>query len=271
MAADGGPARGPALTALVSAVRAALRAAADPERGRGMQTYLKSTQPCIGVRMPEVRRLTRTAATEHPPASVGAVERAAGELWRAATYREERYAATALTGLPVADGALDLLPLHTEMIVTGAWWDLVDGVSPRVRALLLAQPGAMTPVLRDWARSPDRWLRRSAVIAQVGAKDRTDTELLAEVIEVNAADPEFFVRKAIGWALRDLAKTDPAWVRRFLAEHELSPLSRRGSQAPRRRTSWRHRLSPPRRVVLCPPWWAEHERPGGHSLRTPVL
>jgi 3-methyladenine DNA glycosylase AlkD len=82
-------------------------------------------------------------------------------------------------------------------------------------------------VLREWARSPDRWLRRSAIIAQLGAEERTDRALLTEVIEVNAADPEFFVRKAIGWALRDLAKTDPAWVRRFLAEHELSPLSRR--------------------------------------------
>jgi 3-methyladenine DNA glycosylase AlkD len=68
----------------------------------------------------------------------------------------------------------------------------VDGVSPRVRELLL---------------------RRSAVIAQVGAKGRTDTDLLAEVIEIDAADPEFFVRKAIGWALRALAKTDPARVR----------------------------------------------------------
>jgi 3-methyladenine DNA glycosylase AlkD len=148
-------------------------------------------------------------------------------LWREAAYREERHAAIALTGLPEARGALELLPLHEEMITTGAWWDLVDGVAPRIRDLLLAHPAQLRPVLLDWARSADRWLRRSAVIAQLGAKDRTDTALLTEVIEVNAADPEFFVRKAIGWALRDLAKSDPAWVRRFLTEHELSPLSRR--------------------------------------------
>jgi 3-methyladenine DNA glycosylase AlkD len=85
----------------------------------------------------------------------------------------------------------------------------------------------MTPLLRDWARSPDRWLRRSALIAQLGARERTDTALLTEVVEANAADREFFVRKAIGWALRDFARTDPDWVRRFLADHELSPLSRR--------------------------------------------
>jgi 3-methyladenine DNA glycosylase AlkD len=215
------------VSALVAEVRAALRATADAERARGMQAYLKTSEPCLGVRLPEVRRLTRAAATADPPATAADVERIAAVLWREAAYREERYAAIALTGLPVARGALTLVPLHHEMITTGAWWDLVDGVAPRVRDLLLASPEELGPVLRTWARSPDRWLRRSAIIAQLGARDRTDRALLTEVIEVNAADREFFVRKAIGWALRDLAKSDPDWVRDFLAGHELSPLSRR--------------------------------------------
>ena len=212
---------------LVPAVRTALRAAADPERAGSMQAYLKTTEPCLGVRLPEVRRLTREAASADPPGTAADVERAAGALWREAAYREERYAAIALTGLPVARGALELLPLYELMITSGAWWDLVDGVAGRIRDLLLHHPAEMGPVLRDWARSPDRWLRRSAVIAQLRAGERTDTALLSEVIEVNADDPEFFVRKAIGWALRDHSSTDPAWVRRFLAEHQLSPLSRR--------------------------------------------
>jgi 3-methyladenine DNA glycosylase AlkD len=215
------------MSPLVPAVRAALRSVADPERARGMQAYLKTTEPCLGVRLPEVRRLTRAAAAVDPPRTPADVERAAGALWREAAYREERYAAIALTGLPVARGALPLLPLHEEMIITGAWWDLVDGVAGRIRDLLLDHPAQLGPVLRTWARSQDRWLRRSAVIAQLGAKERTDLALLTEVIAVNAADPEFFVRKAIGWALRDLAKSDPDWVRGFLAGHELSPLSRR--------------------------------------------
>jgi 3-methyladenine DNA glycosylase AlkD len=208
-------------------VRAALRAAADPERARGMQAYLKTTEPCLGVRLPDVRRIVAAAVLEHPPGSSEEVRTAAQALWREATAREERYAAIAVTGLPAARGALELLPLYEEMITTGAWWDLVDGISGRIRDLLLAHPAQLRPVLRRWARAEDRWLRRSAIIAQLGAKERTDTALLTEVIVVNAADPEFFVRKAIGWALRDLTKTDPAWVRGFLAEHELSPLSRR--------------------------------------------
>ena len=80
-----------------------------------------------------------------------------------------------------------------------------------------------------WAVGDDRWLRRVAVICQVGAKDRTDRVLLSDAILANAADRDFFLRKAIGWALRDYARTDPAWVRDFVAAHEdeLSPLSKR--------------------------------------------
>jgi len=213
--------------ALASAVRAALRAAADPALAPGMQAYMRSAMPFLGVRVPEVRRLTRAVAREHPPADLTELAAGACTLWREATHREERYAAQALTGLPMARGALELLPLYEEMVTTGAWWDHVDETAHRVAELLDDHPAELGPVLRHWARSSDRWLRRSAVIAQLGRRERTDLHLLAEVVEVNAADPEFFVRKAIGWALRDLARTDPDWVRRFLAEHELSPLSRR--------------------------------------------
>jgi 3-methyladenine DNA glycosylase AlkD len=216
-----------AATALVPAVRAALRDVADPERAAGMQAYLKTTEPCLGVRLPEARRLTRAAASAHPPASVVEVVHTAGLLWREAAYREERYAAQVLVGLPVARGDLRLLPLLEEMITTGAWWDLVDGTAPRVGELLSADPATMEPVLRGWARSPDRWLRRSAVIAQLGFKERTRTGLLTDVVLANADDPDFFLRKAIGWALRDYAKVAPDWVAAFVRDHPLSPLSRR--------------------------------------------
>ncbi len=192
-----------------------------------MQAYLRTTEPCLGVRLPEVRRLTRAAAAAHPPASVVDVVDAAVLLWRAAAYREERYAAQAVTALPMARGDLLLLPLLTEMITTGAWWDLVDGTAPRVGELLKAHPVVMDPVLREWARSPNRWLRRSAVIAQLGFKRHTDPDLLTDVVLANADDPDFFLRKAIGWALRDYAKVAPDWVAGFVRYHALSPLSRR--------------------------------------------
>jgi 3-methyladenine DNA glycosylase AlkD len=214
---------------MVTAIRQRLRELAEPERAPGMQAYMKSAMPFLGVRVPVVRSVVRDVAREHPPRGLEHLQAAATVLWREATVREERYAATGLTGLPLARGRLELLPLHHEMIVTGAWWDHVDEVAHRVGATLLAHPDAVAPLLRTWARDDDRWLRRCAVISQLGLRERTDVALLAEVVDANLADREFFVRKAIGWALREYARTDPEWVRAFVAaRHDtLSPLSRR--------------------------------------------
>ena len=214
---------------LVELIRVELRAQADPERAPGMQAYMKSSMPYLGVQVPNVRRLTRAAALRYPPADLEGLRQSAAALWREAEFREERYAATELTGLRMATGRLELLGLWREMIVTGAWWDHVDAVAHRIGDLLVAHRDQITPLLRDWSRDPDRWLRRSSIICQLSLKSRTDVLLLQEVITVNAADPEFFVRKAIGWALRDYARTDPDWVRALVTDHAdvLSPLSRR--------------------------------------------
>ena len=214
---------------LVEQIKAELRGAAEPARAPQMQAYMKSTMPYLGVPLPATRRIARQAALAHPPPDVGELLDRATDLWRTADYREERYAATELTGIRLAAGRLELLPLYTEMIVTGAWWDHVDGVSPRIGDLLLAHRSSMLPVIRQWSVDQDRWLRRSSIICQLGFKDRTDVDLLSEVIASNLSDREFFVRKAIGWALRQYARTDPDWVRAFVRAHEgsLSPLSRR--------------------------------------------
>jgi len=194
-----------------------------------MRSYMKSGLPFLGVPMPVVRAVARAAAGEHPPVSVLGLGATAAVLWRAATHREHRYAAVALLLLPMADGALALLPLYEEMIVTGAWWDHVDAVAPRVGRLLPEHAAAVRGRLLAWSNAPDRWLRRASIIAQLGAKERTDVALLTRVIDGNAADPDVFVRKAIGWSLRDYARSDPEWVRGFVAARAsaLSPLSRR--------------------------------------------
>ncbi|HEY2272908.1 MAG TPA: DNA alkylation repair protein [Jatrophihabitantaceae bacterium] len=150
-------------------------------------------------------------------------------LWDDAQYREERYAATALCDTRPARALRDpsLLPLYRHLVVTGAWWDHVDEVAHRVGELLVGWPAEIAPQLHSWSTSDDRWLRRVSIICQLGRKHDTDVELLAAAIEVNGADRDFFVRKAIGWALREYARSDPDWVRAFVDAHELSPLSRR--------------------------------------------
>lgn len=216
-------------TELISAIRAQLRGAADPARAAGAQAYLKSEMPSLGVRVPEVRRIVRAAARERPPGSLQELQSTVLELWRDADWREERYAAIDLTGLRLAAGELSMLPLYEEIIRSGAWWDLVDGVSHRLCELLQTHREDMSPVLLRWSMDPDLWIRRAAITAQLGAKSATDPALLAAVVEPNLADPEFFIRKAIGWALRDYSATDPDWVRDFAERsgEALSPLSRR--------------------------------------------
>ncbi|BCW59180.1 DNA alkylation repair protein [Arthrobacter sp. StoSoilB20] len=214
---------------LVESIRSSLRDAGDAERAVGAQAYMKSEMPSLGVRVPEVRSGVKAAVKEFPPSTPPELRGAVLQLWREAKAREERYAAIDLTGLRLVKEDLEMLPVYEEIIRTGAWWDLVDGVAHRICALLLAHRPIMTPLLLGWARDRDMWIRRAAITAQLGAKTRTDHALLAAVINHNMDDKEFFIRKAIGWALREYSKSDPEWVRAFAADNStsLSPLSLR--------------------------------------------
>ncbi|ALE06361.1 DNA alkylation repair protein [Arthrobacter sp. ERGS1:01] len=213
----------------LAALGPALAAAALPEKAAGMAAYMKSAMPYLGVPSPTVRKTVRGLAKTHPFTDVAQLHATAAILWDGAVHREERYSAIMLTDSRLARGELGLLPFYTAVIETGQWWDYVDSVAPRLCELLLAHRDTMDPLLREWSGHRNFWFRRAAIIAQLPAKAATDTALLRDVMEPNLADTEFFVRKAIGWALRQYARTDPAWVLNYVASREsrLSPLSRR--------------------------------------------
>jgi 3-methyladenine DNA glycosylase AlkD len=217
--------------ALVHDVRAALAAVADPDRAPAMRAYMKSTMPFRGAPKPVQVAALRPVLAAHPVTDRATWEATVLELYDGAEFREERYAALALLGVRAARPWRDpdLVPLLEHLVVTGAWWDLVDDVAGhQVAPLHRAFPDVMAPVVRRWAGHPDLWLRRTAILSQLGSGPATDLALLTDVIESNTASREFFHRKAIGWALRDLAWKDPDWVRTFVEEHPgLSPLSRR--------------------------------------------
>ncbi len=122
------------------------------------------------------------------------------------------------------------LPLYEELITTGAWWDYVDEIAVRrVGPMLLSGTQRVEHLVVAWSTAPDMWKRRSAIICQVGAGERTDVELLYACIEPNLGDREFFIRKAIGWALRAYARSAPSAVSTYveLNAGRLSGLSRR--------------------------------------------
>jgi 3-methyladenine DNA glycosylase AlkD len=196
-----------------------------------MQAYMKSAMPYYGVNLPEVRAISKRVFAGYPLTSCDGWQRAVMQLWRQAKFREERYAAIELLGLRAHRDCWtpQLMPVLEEMVVTGAWWDLVDGIAHVFGELLRAHPEQIRPVMRAWSTDENMWKRRISIICQLSLKRETDLELLYANIKPNLADREFFIRKAIGWALRQHAWTDPQEVARYVAAHEsqLSGLSRR--------------------------------------------
>jgi 3-methyladenine DNA glycosylase AlkD len=214
------------------AVRRELRRLGDPETARGARAYMKSDMPFHGVSAVPFRAACRRVFARWDLPSASLWRRVVLEIWRGARYREERYAAIELSGDPRARDyqTLAALPMYEEMIVAGAWWDFVDPIAKhRLGPLLSKYPGAMRRHMLAWSRSADMWKRRSAILCQLGCGRSTDLALLYACIEPSLASPEFFLRKAIGWALRQYAWADPGEVARYVRAHEgrLSSLSRR--------------------------------------------
>jgi 3-methyladenine DNA glycosylase AlkD len=217
---------------LIRALRKALRDRADPAKAPIMQAYMKSEMPYWGVQTPERRRAAKAVFDAHPLETCEQWREAVLELWRGAGHREERYAAIELAGHSRYREfrTMEALPIYEEMITSGAWWDYVDAIAThQVGELLRRYPGEMAPLLRDWAVSENIWKRRSAILSQLGFKRDTNRTLLYDCIRPSLGSKEFFLRKGIGWALREYAKTDAQEVIRYVRKHEaqLSPLARR--------------------------------------------
>ena len=221
---------------LIDDLRARLAAQADPACAGPMQAYMKSAMPFLGVATPLRRRLQAAAVRAHPLADAAALADTMRRLWRQAQHREERYAAMELARIGPHARLIDLalLPVYEEMIVDSAWWDICDDISGNALSRLLElDPHQMKKRLRAWANGDDMWLRRAAILSQRRLKTSFDAVLLYDCIlpSIGAgrfAD-EFFIRKGIGWALRERAYVAPAEVQAFCREYarELSPLTRR--------------------------------------------
>jgi 3-methyladenine DNA glycosylase AlkD len=222
----------PAGTTLARSVRAALVEAADPARAPGMQAYMKSALPYLGVSAVPLRQVCKALFKDLAWSNAEAWQRDVLALWRGAEFREERYAAIELSGVKAARPFHDLsaLPMYEELIVTGAWWDFVDAIAgQRLWAILQTEGEPMKRAMLAWSTGADLWKRRSAILCQIKARERTDLELLHACIEPSLGSQEFFLRKAIGWALRAYAWTDAAEVQRYVSANEsrLSGLSKR--------------------------------------------
>ncbi len=221
---------------LIRALTAALTARADPARAVEQQRYTKSDLPYLGVTLPDVRRAVRDVLATRRLTSRGAWDATARALVDEATHRELWHAAVELTGHRHYREWQDprTIGLYRHLIMATRWWDVVDDVAVhRIGPILLRHIASLDSVMRQWAVDDDMWVRRAAILSQLNHKDATDTALLEGTITPNlkgtAYGSELFIRKAIGWALRQYARTDPDWVLAHVEAYgdRLSGLSRR--------------------------------------------
>lgn len=217
---------------LLTKVRRELRRSRHADRAAAQQAYMKSEMPFLGVGAKDMRAACKRAFATYAFDDAATWRADVLALFRGAEHREERYAALelALDRRARSHRNIDALPMYEEMIRTGAWWDLVDPIASHLVGELLARaPNEMKPILLEWSQSEDMWIRRASILAQLRFKEDTDLELLYACIQPSLSSKEFFLRKAIGWALRQYAWTDPKEVKRWVRahEHELSNLSKR--------------------------------------------
>jgi 3-methyladenine DNA glycosylase AlkD len=215
---------------LLETLRKALQQAADPLKAPAMQAYMKSAMPYHGVPTPLLRQVCKAAFAEVQFATASHWQAQVLYLWRGARFREERYAALYLAGdkrgRPFQ--TLSAMKVYDELIVTGAWWDYVDDIaSHRIGPILRDYPAPMRRKMLSWSKSNNLWKRRTAILCQLGFKAETDLKLLYACIEPSLGSREFFLQKAIGWALRQYAWTDHAEIRNYvrLNRSRLSGLS----------------------------------------------
>lgn len=211
----------------VAYAQSALAARRDPDKAEGMQSYMRTDMPFYGVQKPGRGPILRHLMRESAPADREEYEAIVTALWEL-PHREEKYLAQGVAAGFRQFIVPESLPLYRRFIVEGAWWDFVDETATHmIRELVIDHPEETWPVVDGWVDDDDMWLRRAAIICQVGAKERTDADRLWQYCASRAHEKEFFIRKAIGWALRDYARTDPGAVAGFVDRHrdDLSGLS----------------------------------------------
>lgn len=219
---------------IVSRAMVALEPAADEARGAEMSAYMRDLFPFLGIQTPQRTALLKDAWADLPKPTPTELAEAVTELWDL-HGREYQYAACDLLGMHLGTprraarySPFFLTDVIGPLVTTKSWWDTVDSLrAVAVGPLVLAHP-ELKAVMRAWADDENHWLVRSALIHQLGYKAQTDEELLFDLCAQHAGNREFFVGKAIGWALRTYARQAPDAVRRFCEDHpDLTRLARR--------------------------------------------
>jgi 3-methyladenine DNA glycosylase AlkD len=209
----------------IDRLRNALKKMENKEDAAKMKQYMRGQFEYFGLRAPVMKKTFKSFIQENGLPAHNDLYSFLKDAW-AMPEREMQMA-----GLSIADKLKKEMTLQDiewieYIIVNKSWWDTVDHIAKHIAGYYFNKfPEQIHPVTERWIASKNIWLMRSAILFQLGYKEKTDKELLAHIIKETKYEQDFFIRKGIGWALREYAKVNPDWVWEFVHTEELSPLS----------------------------------------------
>jgi 3-methyladenine DNA glycosylase AlkD len=199
-----------------------IEAASNPERAVGMAKYMRDKFSFMGIASQQRREISKAYWKANPlPSDRALAKEIMTEMWEH-PVREINYCVLDVIERWVKPDDIEWLE---QLIVTRSWWDSVDALHKTVGKIFLQAPALREAWIKKWLDSGNVWLQRMTLIFQLSYGDKTDERLLFQQCKALASHPDFFIRKGIGWALRQHARKNPESVRTFVAQHTFSPLS----------------------------------------------
>jgi len=215
------------LFAYIDAVRSSLAQNSDPKKAEGMEGYMRDQFPFYGLQAAERRKTLRKYMRQDERPKFRQLKTAVKKLWQL-PEREFQYFAQELVLKYEQQYTEEIIDLFEYMLTNKSWWDTVDHIAKKlVGKYFQLFPEERDPKIREWLESGNIWLQRTALLFQLGYKEETDAQLLFDLIEKLRDIDEFFIQKAIGWALREYSKLEPLAVVKFANTHQLSSLAER--------------------------------------------
>jgi 3-methyladenine DNA glycosylase AlkD len=215
------------LNKYVSGLRERASLLKNSEEAAKLSRYMRDQFMYFGLRAPEMKQVWKEHLSSEGLPKIEDLETIIQSCW-ACEEREMQVIALYILDQFVKDLRVEDIKLLEYMITTKAWWDTIDHIAKKqVGGYFLKFPEQREQIINKWLHERNIWLLRSAILFQLGYKEKTDEPLLKRIIVQTKDTNEFFVDKAIGWALREYSKFNRSFVNDFLAEYEVSELVRR--------------------------------------------
>lgn len=201
-----------------------LKLAGNDDEAKSMRRYMREQFDFLGIKATKRREMLKDTFENNPPANAEDLEAIVKELWQL-PYRELQYAASDYLFVHRSFLGARHIDFLRELIITRSWWDTVDTLATRSLADLCLRFKQVRHSMDKWIRDPNLWIRRSALLYQLRYREYTDWEKLQQYCLICAHEEDFFIRKAIGWSLREYGKVSPVDVKRFVLTNEFSSLT----------------------------------------------